>query len=501
MTIPLFLLVLLPSAPSATGAPRRRIPLTLEDCLVRALRYEANLEAATHLAAAAEARIEEAHGIFDPVSNTQARWTDEKTPEQPVQVGPQSFDQESDQVDIFASTGVSQALATGGTFDVLFQANRFRSRFTTLNTLVTPAVADVEHIEFATTSLNLSIRQPLLRGGWTSIGLEPVRRAELERDAAVADRAVAEQTLLYDVHVAYWNLVFTRDDREVKQLSLSLAERLLEINRRKVEVGASAPVEVYQAETEIAMRKEALITSDHAILAAEDRLKALLYPFVERGEWDFEIVPSTEPPPASSGPLPAWEDIFEKARESRPDLRKARAEVARAELALHAAENGTLPRLDLEGRIGTAGTDDRIRQTFDDTFSNDFPNHSVGLVLSFPFGNVGPRAREAAAREDLAAARVSLRGLENTVAEETRAAVRQLHFLLEKQEASRKSRELAKRQLDAGEVKFDAGAATNYEVLGLQEDLAEAMTNEKLTILTHAKALANLEKVQGILQP
>ncbi|HET6203709.1 MAG TPA: TolC family protein [Planctomycetota bacterium] len=504
MTLLLVPLLLFSGADSPAGpTPRRRLSLTLEESLARALRFEANLAAARHAAKAAEARIGESEGIFDPVSTSQVRWTDQVIPSEPTTfvgaAGQQIVQPDRTETNFFFNTGVAQTLATGGTYNLLFQAERLRNQSTAFDP-VSMQFVDTG-FELGTSDLSLAITQPLLRGGWTAIAREPVRQAELARDLALADRAKVEQDLLFDVHVAFWNLVFTRDDREVKRFSLGLAERLLEINRRKVEVGASAPVEVYQAETEIALRRESLMTAENAILAAEDRLKALLYPFEERGSWDFEIVPATAPPTPSPGPFPSWEEVFEKGRAVRPDLERARAEVAKSELTLYAAENNKLPRLDLEGRIGTAGVDDRIHQTFDDTLGGDFPVHSVGVVLSFPFGNVTARAREAAAREDLAAARVRLRGLENAAAEEARGAVRDLRYLVEKREATRKSRDLAQRQLEAGEVKLEAGAATNFEVLQLQDELSKALTNERSAVLDHAKALAKLEKAQGTLRP
>jgi outer membrane protein TolC len=82
---------------------------------------------------------------------------------------------------------------------------------------------------------------------------------------------------------------------------------------------------------------------------------------------------------------------------------------------------------------------------------------------------------------------------------DVRFAVRQVNFQAAAVRAATKSLELARRQLKAGQDRRTIGSSTNFEVLQLQQDLAQAMSNERATRVDFGKALVALDAAQGLL--
>lgn len=485
-TIACGLLYILQNPPAPQDAPKteRVLDLTIDEAVARAISYNPQLNAAFLQIEAANAGIDETLGAFEPVAFMNPRVDESARPTASTLAGASRLESSTFHLD----TGVRQSLPTGGSYALTFQTDNTRTNnsFSTLN----PST-------FSTFSLTFT--QPLLRGGWTGYGRIPQSKAETARDQAVASRDEQRLTIIQNVHNGYWDLVFAFGDRDVKLRSLTLAERLLEINRKKVEEGLLAEVEIYQAQADVATRREALLTSENTIRAAEDSLKQLLFPFEDRAEWSFRIKPTSAPPAIGSVAAPKWEDAVTEAFARRPDLERLRLDVHNRELDLDARGRELLPQVNFVGSASDSGLGAQVDQTFRDIGKTTYPSYSVGLQIEVPFGNLAARSRERAAKALVSVSREQLRAQELGVAREVRDAVRQLTYGEEKVAAARKSREFSEKQLQAEELRFEQGLSTNFEVLSLQRDLAQALTNEQRAILDYAKATIALGKAKGTL--
>ncbi|MFN0204737.1 MAG: TolC family protein [Planctomycetota bacterium] len=470
--------------PASRPRTEKVFDLSIDDAVRRAVAQNPALAASQFNVSAAAYGIDETLGAFEPVAFFNPRFDDSTRPTASALAGAQRLESITAHLD----TGIRQTLPTGGSYSLTFQTDKTRTNnsFSTLN----PST-------FSTFSLTFT--QPLLRGAWTGYGRIPQAKAEAARDQAAADREFLEIDIITQVHNAYWDLVFTIADRDVKRRSLTLAERLLEINRKKVDEGLLAEVEIYQAQADAATRREALLTAENAILAAEDVLKQLLFPFDDRAEWSFQIRPTSAPPPPGSLLIPNWEDALSTAYNLRQDLLRSRLEIKNRELDVEARKRESLPRVDFVGSASDAGLGRDPDQTFRDIGKVTFPSYSIGLAIEVPLGNLTARSRERQAEVLVSVARQNLRTNELQVAREVRDAVRQLTFGVEKMNATRVSRDFAEKQLQAEELRFDQGLSTNFEVLSLQRDLAQALTNEQQAILDYAKAGIALEKAVGTL--
>ena len=98
---------------------------------------------------------------------------------------------------------------------------------------------------------------------------------------------------------AYWDLVFAISNLEVQRQSLALAQQSLKDNRARVEIGTMAPIDIVEAQAEVARREESVILAEAAISRAEDRLRALIFNPVAAGLLDACGIEPTEQVAAS----------------------------------------------------------------------------------------------------------------------------------------------------------------------------------------------------------
>jgi outer membrane protein TolC len=74
-----------------------------------------------------------------------------------------------------------------------------------------------------------------------------------------------------NVRNAYWDYVFSVQSVDVAQQSLSLAEELLRNNQSRVEIGTMAPIDVVQAQSQVAQQRQALVTAEGTRRTAKSR--------------------------------------------------------------------------------------------------------------------------------------------------------------------------------------------------------------------------------------
>ena len=107
-----------------------------------------------------------------------------------------------------------------------------------------------------------SITQPVLRGFGTDVNLASVRLARA--DLGISKWAYARQAIETITRVAevYNELWFSGGNAEVERRSRSLAAQLAADNRRRAEIGVMSPLDVLQAETDVAAREERVLVAE-----------------------------------------------------------------------------------------------------------------------------------------------------------------------------------------------------------------------------------------------
>lgn len=365
-----------------------------------------------------------------------------------------------------------------------------------------------------TATLTASYVQPLLRGFRVDQTRQQLAISLINRDIAEESLRGTVAATVANVRNAYWDLAYARATVDVARRSLELAEKLVDDNRARVEVGTLAPIDVVQAEAEAASRRQALAQVEATLQTAQLSLKRLLVSGTADPLWAQEIravdLPQlTEPPRDIEGAI-------RRALERRTDLITARRTLDSNDVTLRFWESQSLPSVDLQANYGAQGIGGTqfVRQGtglgstivgtipggYGDALSalgqRNFPSWNVLLNISYPIGGNASSAQASRTRVQRNQARTRLRALELQVATEVTNAALQVQANIRRVESARAARELAQRRLEAEQSKFEVGISTNFFVVQAQRDLADAQNVELRALADLQKSVVTFERAQ-----
>jgi outer membrane protein TolC len=392
----------------------------------------------------------------------------------------------------------------GGLVSASFNNNRLATNSN--NAFYNPAFQSVWQAVFV---------QPLLRDFRIDSPRRQIQVSQINRDISdVQLRALITNTAS-NVRNAYWDYVFANEAVEVAKQSLELANKLVQDNQTRVEVGTMAPIDVVQAQAEAATRRQELVSAESIKRTTELNLKRLIVSGTDDVNWRASLVPADRP---EFRPEPVdIEAAIRRALAERTDLNVARKTVQANDVTLGYLRNQTLPTLDLQVNYGVQGVGgDRFERqntgllgsqvtnvvpgglsdALTSLFQNRYPRWTVGLNITYPLGTSSQDTSVARARVQLNQVQAELRQIELQVATEVTNAAIQVSNTSEAVQASQAARELSERRLDAEQSKFEVGMQTNYFVVQAQRDLADARINELRTVLNYRKAQVELERLQ-----
>ncbi len=398
-----------------------------------------------------------------------------------------------------ASFGVAQSLPAGGDYFIGFNHNR--SSTVGGGTFLNPAY---------TPTLSFRATQPLLR----NFGVDVTRRGILiARNTLGINREAFRTALMntaFSVEQAYLNLVYARRNIEVVKESLFLSRDQARITQIRIDVGASAPLDILQPRVQIATTEEALIRATALVRTAEDDLRALLNLPAE--DWDRPIIPTD---PVDYKPLGVTTDAaVTRAFELRPELRQAQLTTDTRRVRYIYARNQVLPQLDFNMSYRAAGVAGRsevidpstgvrtvTRTGFGDAlsqiFATDFPAWTFGLNVGVPITNIGARAEAKRAELDLQSSRVSQAQTRQNIMADVRQAVRDVETNARTIVASRTARDAAEQNLEAERRRYENGMTTNFQVLQIQQQLSDSRVRELQAQIGYNQALANYHRQVG----
>lgn len=479
----------------------QELSLSLEDCILKALKNNLNVAAEIIGPEMARMSVAKASERFYPVlgigysrENTNSAsfsWID--AAEQITT----NYNDASSQVGWLLPTGTE---LTASFFSYKTDTNR---NFQTINP------------RYGSTLL-LQFRQPLLKNFGPKINRREILVARNNRDVSEHQlRSVLIETI-YQVEEAYWNLVHSIEYLKAKQQSLDLARDLLAKNLKEEEVGMIAPIEILSAQAEVATREADIIQARVMVSNSQDALRTLINLGAEKENADAMVVPIDTP--ASEKKDVSLDESMALARANRPDLLTDQVDLDTKEIEVGYFRNQLLPSLDLQAAYwspGISGTQILYRnndpltgdiigtapgsasQAIRDAFNFRYKNWSVGLTLTLPLSSLLTRSDYVLAKASREQAALRLQHREQQIALEVRNAVRAVQTNFERVQAYRLARELAASKLEAEEKKLQVGFSTNYIVLQYQRDLGDARTAELLASIDYNLSLAGLERAQG----
>jgi outer membrane protein TolC len=356
--------------------------------------------------------------------------------------------------------------------------------------------------------------QPLLRGLTIDGSRQQLRVTTINRDISETQlRGTVAQTVA-SVRNAYWELLYAIQSLDVAKGSEQLANKLVEDNKARVEVGTMAPLDVATAEAEAATRRQATTTAEATLRTAELTLKQLIVNGTDDPLWRASITPIDRATFRSEA-LDV-ETAVKKALSERSDIEAARKTVESNDITLKYAHNQMLPALDLTAQYGSVGlggtqytrTGSGVTSTITGTVPGgygdawrtlsglNYPNWNVGLSLSYALGQSAQEASYARAKVQRNQAAAQMRALELSIATEVTNDALQVESNLKRYEAATAAKELAETRLNAEQSRFEVGLSTNFFVVQAQRDLATAQNSELRALLDYRRSLVDFERVQ-----
>ena len=440
---------------------------------------------------------------YDPITSFGFNWDRTNAPTDSILAGGDTI------TDIFTNYDFSfrKPFSKGSSIEATFSGARNRS--TNFFTSLVPAID---------TDLKIEFRQNLLRG----LGkIDTEYLLEVARNKIdISEMEFAQQVLdtVTEVQTAYWDLLFSRRDIDVKQKSLQLAQEILSQNQARFEVGSAARLEVVEAEAEVASRKEQLVRSEFRSRQIQDRLVTLITSFEDPRELNAAIIPTQRP--LVPDPVPdSFGLLMSRARERRPELLQADAEIVNSRLELDRTRNQLKPELDmvLAFRLIGLGGNRVIRDfsggfenppivgfesggvgdSFEQLFSGDFYGYTVGLDLRLPIGNVDARAENAKAQINLQRAELQRQAAAQRVAQEIREALTEIEMNRASLEAASATVRLGRERLEGEQARFEVGRGTTRTVIETQRDLLLATVTELRAQVNLIKSHVQLDRATG----
>jgi outer membrane protein TolC len=298
------------------------------------------------------------------------------------------------------------------------------------------------------------------------------------------------------VEKAYWSLYLAGEKISIQKESLALAERQLNESMERVAVGKLAEIELAAVNAEAASRREALIDAQSSYEKSRLQFLYLLNP---QGEDMWAMMPATIDKPFVPEDAMDKVTVHEKlGLKYRADLQQARLSMEKGELDVQQTKNGLLPRLDFFLTYGKSSYAESFSDATPDP-SSPYSSLNAGLTLTIPFLNRKAKAKYDRSLKSMEQMELSLKNMERLVELDIRSAYIEAVKTRQMIEATKVTRELQQKNMDAELEKFRVGKSTNFLVLQAQRNFTAAKLDESGTMVGYLNALIDLYQMQGTL--
>jgi len=430
---------------------------------------------------------------------------------------------------------VSRGFETGTNLTVSW--NNSRTSSTSTANLFNPAVQS---------TLTIGFSQALLNGFGIAVNTRNIRIANNNRK--IADWAFAQLaiTTITNTITAYWELVYARANVKVDEQAITVSQKLYSDNKKQLDAGTMAPLDVTRAQSELATDRQNLIVARTVQLQDEQILKnAITKDPLAPDVVNVEIITTDQPTQPAIIENPSFEESLKEAFAKRPELQEQLYNLKNGEIDIQATRNALLPSLTLSGQyssVGLAGNapikgtstqvPDLLLPILDangnpvlvngvpifepetktpvlgtnqqgfttaqsQLFHNRFPDYSAQLTLSLPLRNRSAQADSTRAILTQRQEEATLQQLKNAALLDVRNTYIALTQDRAQVDAASEARQLQQETFDAEQKKYRLGASTVYNVILTQRDLIAAQGTELRALANLEEAKANYERALG----
>lgn len=428
----------------------------------------------------------------------------------------------------------TQGFATGTQAQVIFDNTRTSTNLGAFD-LFNP---------YEQTSLTIELTQPLLNG----FGKIPNTRyiIEAKNTVKVGESQLAQQTIATVTQVAtdYWELVYARENVKVEQVAVAADQQLYENNKKQLEIGTMAPLDVITAQSQLATDQQALVQAQTTQLLDETTLLVAITKDALAAQLKgVEIIPTTSifDPVVENISL---EDAVHEAWQKRPELQQAELNLKNAGIEVKATKNALLPTVNLfaeyqgaglggvihpsmdtgqflasepvfatnglipagttpTGFVGTAITTPEtpvpggITDAWNGMIRGTYPTFEAGFNFTLPIRNRAAEANNATAQLNQREQEVEYRQTQSTIL----LSVRQTLIVLEQDRAAiaaaQEARIFAQQSYDDEVKKLQLGTSTAFTVVQKQQLLTAAEGVELRDRINLIEAELNFNQAMG----
>jgi outer membrane protein len=338
-------------------------------------------------------------------------------------------------------------------------------------------------------NLNVQARQVLFAGGGVQAS---VRGARLAREAAELDlQGVINQQLL-GVRVQFYSVLLAKEKIAVQEQNVQLLEQQLKDAKSRFNAGTTSNFELLRAQVALANGQPPLIQARNDYRIAIEQLRqglGMASPSGPPMPRELEIQGTL-----SAGPPVDYQlsSAIETARTNRPELQRLGKLVGAGEQEVKSSRAPYFPEIDAVG--GYTWT----RGLFSAIWRNRLEGWTAGVQGNWSiFDGRATTGRVIQAKSALTQTKLSLDEATLAIEVQVRQAYSSLVEAWELVQASSKTVEQAQEALRLANVRYNAGSATQLDVLTSQVSLTEARLNQLQAYYGYKVALAGMRQAIG----
>ncbi len=444
--------------------------------------------------------IDRAYQPFDPVFTASFNTRRSTTPTTDQLAGAQTLST----LGQTTTVGFAQSFFTGTRYNINFTGTRntTNSIFSNFN----PSLG---------TSVDFNIAQPLLRNRGITPNKAPLIIARRSYEQSRHNFSAQVQDALSQAINRYWDVVQARDNLVVLRKSLELAEATYALDKRKLELGALPPLDIYRSESQVANRRVQVIQAEYTLKQQEDALRREIGADLDLNirALDLDLVEAAEP----KGELLAMDaqQAVEQALKQRPELEALRLRLQNDDTSIRVAHNGLQPDLTLNAFYSSSGRGGNqidtsvtpplilsrggLGDALEQLSGFDFPSYGFSLQLRLPIKNRVAAAELGSAMVAQQRSLYTLRQNEQAITLEARNAIHQLEQAKLSMAAARIAVDVARKNLQAEERKYELGAQTIFFVLDAQTQLSQAEQELLRAQISYQRAVTAVDRATGTL--
>jgi len=366
-----------------------------------------------------------------------------------------------------------------------------------------------------------SVTQPLFRGRSFDLQRRTIEIAK--RNLSLSDAQFRQRTIdtVTNVVRGYWDLTYALRNLQVQRDSLRDAQSQLEHNRRLVQEGQLAPIDVVASETQVANFEQSVYDALNVVNLSENNLKNLVSPDRNADLWVAAITPVEGV--EINVPTTTLSDALAAALQNRPemDVINIQKEINKVDQRYY--KELKKPQIDIFAAYTSSGIGGILNPNFrnplgasqeglstllanvggpatviTDIFSNKYPTVRFGVQFNLPlFGDKIARAQYGRSLVEGERLETQREQVEQNIQVDVRNALQSVHTAEARLRAAAVARENSQKQYESEQRKLDEGQSDIYRVLDRQTALASARSSELRSRTELNKAIADLQRATG----